>query len=60
MNKDGKACPAHSFCDLCGKRAVAYDGELLVCEDHRPNNEKRASAESSFKAAPLTMADKHR
>lgn len=61
MNKDSKASPGRSFCDFCGKPAVDIDGDYVVCADHKKlTGEKRASAEQSLRAAPLTMADKHR
>lgn len=61
MNKDSKARPGRSFCDFCGKPATAFDGEFVVCAEHKKQaGEKRASVEQSLRAAPLTMVDKHR
>jgi hypothetical protein len=60
MNKDSKASPGRSFCDFCGKPATSFDGKFVVCDEHKKlTGEKRASAEQSLRAAPLTMADKH-
>lgn len=59
MIKDGEAKPQKTFCDLCGKIASQIVGERVLCAEHTAMA-KSAAEEQSLKAAPLTMADKHR